>query len=118
MQEEKNPDRRKASTRKVIAAEVRPRINRHGRCQTSLQSEQARYLASCERYATLEPDGLGRRNRMDLKSEFPRSVEFMWTTVDIYYKESSFIMGQGPCADPVSLSSYSKSEFSVLPRYR
>src|SRR4051812_34059367 len=117
MQPGKNPDRRKASTRKVIAAEARPRANSHGRCQTLLQSERALHLASCQRYETLEPDGLGRMSRMDLKSDLPRSVEVMWTIVDIYHKESSFTMGQGPCADPVRLSSYSSSGSSVLPSY-
>src|ERR1041385_1542262 len=91
--------------------------NKHGRCQTLLQSGQAWHLASCQRYATLKPDGSGRMNRMDLKSNLPRSVEVMRTTVDIYHKEISFIMGQGPCTDPVSLSSYSSSESSVLTRY-
>src|SRR4051812_44065262 len=106
MQEEKNPDQGKASTRKLIAAAARPRTNRHGRCQTLLPFEQAWHFTSCQRYATLEPDRLGRMNCMDLKSNLPRSVEVMWTPVDIYHKESSFTVGQGPCTDPVSPSSY------------
>ena len=93
MPEEKKPDQRKASTRKVIATGARPRTDKHGICQTWLQTEQAWHLASCQRYATLEPDGLGRMNRMELKSNLPQSVEVMWTTVDIYHKESSFTMG-------------------------
>src|SRR4051812_43525165 len=80
MQQGKNPDRRKASTRKVIAAEARPRTNRHGRCQTLQPSEQAWHFASCQRHANLKPDGLGRMNRMDLQSDLPRSVEVMWTS--------------------------------------
>src|SRR3954469_17438378 len=117
MPQGKNPGRRKASTRKVISTGARPRTNRNGKCQTLLQTKQVWHLASCQRYATLEPDGLGRMNHMDLKSNFPRSVEVMWTTMDIYHKGSSFTMGQGPCTNPGSPSSYSRSESSVLPSY-
>src|SRR4051812_17869525 len=80
------PTKRKASTRKVIAADARPRTNRYGRRQILLQSEQAWHFTSYQRYATLEPDRLGRMTRMDLKSDLLRSVEVMWTTVDIYHK--------------------------------
>src|SRR3954470_12044539 len=86
----------------MIATETRPRADRHGRCQTLLP-EQAWHLASCQRYATLKPDGFGKDiNGTDLKSKLPRSVEVMRTTVDIYHKERSSTMSKGPCTKPVS----------------
>src|SRR3954471_11121066 len=86
----------------MIATETRPRIDRHGRCQTLLP-EQTWYLASHQKYATLKPDGFGKNiNGMDLRSRLLRSVKAMWTTVDIHHKESSFNMGRVPRTKPVS----------------
>ena len=60
VQKEKSPDQRKARTRKMIATEARPMSDKHGKRQTLPQGtlpEQAGYLASCQKYATLKPDG-------------------------------------------------------------
>ena len=47
----------------MVATEARPMSDMHGKCQALRQGtlpEQARYLASCQKYATLKPDGFSK----------------------------------------------------------